>query len=72
MVEIGPNLTTILLALVGILSLVVTNYLSQRHAETTQKQSNGIAAEVIQAQTLASQAHKTVSEEVPNEPSRPL
>jgi hypothetical protein len=72
MVEIGPNLTTILLALVGILSLVVTNYLSQRHAETTQKQSNGIAAEVIQAQTLASQAHTKIPPEVTNEPAKPL
>jgi hypothetical protein len=52
-VEIGPNLLTLMLAVVGILSILAQSYAGQKHAEQTQRLTNGIAAETIQAQTAA-------------------
>ncbi len=59
-IEIGPNLSQVLLALAAILSILAQGYSGQKHAETTQRQTNGIAAETIAAQTAAMKAQAAV------------
>ncbi len=53
MIDIGPNLTQVLLALAAILAILAQGYAGQKHAETTQRLTNGIAAETIAAHTRA-------------------
>ena len=49
MIEVGPNLAAVCLALVAVLSLLASSYAAQKHAETVQRQTNSIAAEQIAA-----------------------
>jgi len=58
--EIGPNLEAILLALVGVLSLVVQSYLAQGHAERVQKNGSDLAKPAIEkvAAAMATKSDK--------------
>lgn len=53
MIEIGPNLVAVLLALVAVLSILVQSYFNAKHAELVQRQTNSIAAEQMTAAAAA-------------------